>query len=183
MEVTAKLRFLKISPRKVRLVTSLVAGKTVERAVQQLSFLTKEAALPVLKLIKSAEANAENNFKLSKDNLFIKRIFVDQGPVIKRWRARAFGRAGMIMKRSSHITVILDEQAGAGKKAKSKKAAAAGKKGVAKKVEKKIVDFKDIKHEAKGKKGQEESSEEVKKPSGSSFQNIKDKFTRRLGER
>ena len=109
MEVKAKTRYLRISPRKVKLVIDLIRGLRVDQAQIQLHFLKKEAARPVLKLVNSAIANAENNFHLKKEFLYIKKITADQGPTLRRWFPRAFGRAGMIRKRSTHITVILDE--------------------------------------------------------------------------
>lgn len=112
MPITAKLRYLRISPRKVRLVTDLIKGLTAEKAERQLKFLTKKAARPILKLLNSAVANAQNDANLTKENLEIVKIIVDSGPVLKRWRARAMGRAAPIMKRTSHITLILDKKAG-----------------------------------------------------------------------
>jgi large subunit ribosomal protein L22 len=112
MEVQAKARFIRISPRKVRLVVDVVRGLPVAAALTQLRFLNKAAALPVRKMIESAIANAEHNFKLSKDNLYIKAIAADAGPTIHRFRPRAFGRAAPIRKRMTHISVILDELAG-----------------------------------------------------------------------
>lgn len=109
MEVTAKLRYLRTSPRKIRLLADLVRGLTVAKALKELDFSGKRASGPLAKLIKSAIANGTNNFKLEKDNLFIKAISVDEGPAQKRWRARAFGRAAMIKKRSSHINLVLAE--------------------------------------------------------------------------
>ncbi len=109
METRAKLRHLRMSPRKVRLVVDLVRGLSVEEALEQLKFCHKRAAQPVMKLINSAIANAEHNHQLKKDNLFIKEIRVDQGPALKRWRARAMGRAAIIKKLTSHITVVLAE--------------------------------------------------------------------------
>jgi large subunit ribosomal protein L22 len=110
MEVIAKARFVRMAPRKVRLVASLVRGLDLPRAEAQLRFVKKDAATPVLKLIRSAAANAEHNFKLEPANMYVKVITVDGGPVMDRWRARAFGRAAPIRKRTSHITVILDER-------------------------------------------------------------------------
>ncbi len=112
MEVIAKARFIRMSPRKVRLVADLVRGMDLAPAKAQLRFFRKAAALPVLKLIESAAANAEHNFKIAPEGLYIKKITVDGGPVLKRFRARAFGRAAGIKKRSSHITVWLDERTG-----------------------------------------------------------------------
>lgn len=99
-----------MSPKKVRLVTDLVKGMDIDKAEVQLRFVRKAAARPVLKLLRSAKANAEHNFKLEPSGLFIKSIIVDGGPVLHRWRPRAFGRATPIRKRSSHITLVLDER-------------------------------------------------------------------------
>lgn len=187
MDVVAKLRFLRMSPRKVRLVANLIKGKTAQGAEAQLSFLAKRASRPILKLLRSAMANAEHNFKLNKEALYIKKITVDQGPSLKRWRPRAFGRAAPILKRSSHITLILEAiKAHPTKGKKDKKAKVGlvrGKKELAKAAERPIVDFKDIKREAKGKKEASAIPEQQKKKSLFSFKNIKETFTRRLGER
>ncbi|HTK05236.1 MAG TPA: 50S ribosomal protein L22 [Candidatus Eisenbacteria bacterium] len=110
MEVIAHARHIRISPKKVRLVVDLVRGMDVDRASAQLRFYRKAAARPVSKLLDSAIANAEHNFKLNAGNLYIKKATVDGGPVLKRWRARAFGRAAGIKKRSSHITIVLAER-------------------------------------------------------------------------
>lgn len=96
-----------MSPRKVRLVVDAVRGLSVTAAVTRLEFMKKDAALPVLKLIKSAMANAEHNFHLQKDDLIVKTITADGGPTLKRSHARAFGRAAPIRKRTTHINVIL----------------------------------------------------------------------------
>ena len=132
METRAKLRYLRMSPRKVRLVVDLVRKLPVEEALEQLRFCNKRAARPVIKLINSAIANAEHNYQLKKDNLFIKEIKVDQGPALKRWRARAMGRAAIIKKLTSHVTVVLaeidptsDKSAAKDKKDKSAKKSAA----------------------------------------------------------
>ena len=109
MEVRAVTRYVRISPRKARLVTELIKGKPVEEALTILRFVPKKAARLVDKTLRSALANAEQNPNIDVDTLYIKRIFVDGGPTMKRWRARAMGRATKIIKRSSHITVILDE--------------------------------------------------------------------------
>ena len=116
-----------MSARKLRLVIDAVRGKRVEEAIQKLQFMNKAAALPVRKLVQSAVANAEHNFKLNKESLFIETIAADGGPIIHRWRARAMGRAAPIRKRTAHITVVLNEKAPvaakAVKKSSSKKAA------------------------------------------------------------
>ena len=109
MEVRAVTRYVRIAPRKARLVTELIKGKPVEEALTILRFVPKKAARLVDKTLRSALANAEQNPNIDVDTLYIKRIFVDGGPTMKRWRARAMGRATKIIKRTSHITVILDE--------------------------------------------------------------------------
>jgi large subunit ribosomal protein L22 len=114
MEVTAKARFIRMSPRKVRLIAGLVRGMDLGKAVNQLRFYRKAAARPVLKLIESAAANASHNHKIDVADLFIKKITVDGGPTLKRWRARAFGRAAGIKKRTCHIYVVLDERSALG---------------------------------------------------------------------
>ncbi len=108
MKVIAKLNHLRISPKKVRLVADLIRGVDVREAENQLKFLTKRAAEPILKLLNSAVANAQHNFGVEKDNLFISEIQVNEGPTTKRWRARAMGRAAPIMKRTSHINLVLE---------------------------------------------------------------------------
>lgn len=109
MEAKAILRNFRMSPQKVRLVIDLVRGKPVDHAIAILRNMPNKAALPVSKLISSAAANAENNFKMTREDLSIKTIFADQGPTMKRFSARARGRANTIRKRSTHITVILDD--------------------------------------------------------------------------
>lgn len=109
MEVKAVTRYVRIAPRKARLVTDLIKGKPVEEALTILRFVPKKAARLVDKTLRSAVANAEQNPNIDVDTLYIKRIFVDGGPTMKRWRPRAMGRATKIIKRTSHITVILDE--------------------------------------------------------------------------
>ena len=107
--MTAKLKYLRIAPRKVRLVADLIRGKRIEEARNILNFTIKKAAPPLLKLLRSATANAKNNFQLDESNLYIAKILVDEGPKYKRWRARARGRAEEIQKKTSHVTVVLDE--------------------------------------------------------------------------
>lgn len=96
-----------MSPRKVRLVAGLVRNMDALSALDQLRFTQKAACRPVEKTLRSALANAEHNFHLDKEDLKIKKIFVDKGPVLKRWRARAFGRAAPIKKHICHITIVL----------------------------------------------------------------------------
>lgn len=134
MEIIAKARNLRMSPRKVRLIADLVRGLDVQGARAQLRFFRKDAARPVLKLLESAIANAEHNFKLHGTGLYIKKITVDQAAKLKRWRPRAFGRAAPIKKHGSHITIILDERKTEGAPQKELKAAVVKK--VTKKTEK-----------------------------------------------
>jgi len=110
METRAIARFVRISPRKARLVVDLIRSLDVASARDQLAVLSKRSSAIVLKLLNSAVANAEHNNKLSAANLKITRAFVDEGPTLKRWRPRAFGRAAAIRKRTSHITIVLDEK-------------------------------------------------------------------------
>ncbi len=107
MNVRASLRFLRLSPRKVRLVADLIRGMPVAAAERQLQLNPQGASRPILKLLRSAIANATKNFSLERDGLTIWRITVDQGPTLKRYRPAAFGTAHPVRKRSSHITVIL----------------------------------------------------------------------------
>lgn len=106
----AKLKYLRIAPRKVRLVTDLIRGKTAKKAEKILAFTRKRAALPVLKLLNQAMANAKNNFQvIDENNLYISKILVDEGTKLKRQLPRARGRADIIQKKTSHITLVLDE--------------------------------------------------------------------------
>jgi large subunit ribosomal protein L22 len=105
-----------MSPRKVRLVVDAVRGLPVAAAETRLQFLPKLAAEPVLKLLRSAIANAEHNFHLNKEDLVIKTIVADQGPTIKRSRPRAFGRAAPIRKRTTHISLTLATKEGSDKR-------------------------------------------------------------------
>lgn len=121
-EVVAKARHQKISPRKVRLVIDFVRGMRAQEALEKLQFVNKKAAPLIIKLINSALANAENNFKLNKNDLYIKTFFANEGPSLHRWMPKAHGRANPILKRTSHITVIL------GLKEKESEAKGLGKK-------------------------------------------------------
>jgi len=109
------------SPRKVRLVTDLIKGKTVSRALTELDFLPKRAALPLKKLILSAVANAKQNYKVDSDKLIVKDLRVDKGIVLKRHMPRAMGRAYGIKKRTSHIEVVLGEVEAKKNESKTKK--------------------------------------------------------------
>ncbi len=103
----ASLKNYRQSPRKVRLVADLVRGKKISQALTELSFLPKRASEVMTKMIASAIANAENNFKVSQDDLVVKEISVDQGVTLKRYRPRARGVAKRINKRTSNINVVL----------------------------------------------------------------------------
>ena len=106
-QIKAHLNYLRISPRKVRLVSDLIKGKTTKDAESILRGTTKRTALPIRKLLNSAIANAKQNFHIEKDYLFVKNILVNKGPTLKRSLPRARGMATPINKRSSHITIIL----------------------------------------------------------------------------
>jgi len=110
MEVRARLRFVRVAPRKARLVADLIRGKGSEEALNILTFTKKAAARILVKLLKSAIANATQKKTVDIDRLYIKKIAVDQGPTMKRFQPRALGRATMIRKRTSHITIVLDEE-------------------------------------------------------------------------
>ncbi len=109
MEVSAKYRYARISPQKCRLVADVVRGKPVGNAISTLKFMPKKGAAIVLKALESAIANAENNNGADIDDLKVHRIFVDAAPVLKRFAARAKGRGAQIIKRNSHITVIVSD--------------------------------------------------------------------------
>lgn len=108
-EARAILKFVRVSPRKARLVVDLVRGKKVSDALSVLAFTRKKSSKMVYDLVKSAVANAESSKNMDPDNLYISKIFVDGGPTLKRFRPRAMGRATKILKRTSHITVVLKE--------------------------------------------------------------------------
>ncbi len=112
LEVRAIAKYVHMSPQKVKLVVDLVRGKRANEALNMLKFSTRAAALPVSKLIRSAVANAEENYGLSSHEMYIARIFADEGPTLKRGRFGARGRFKPILKRSSHITVVLESDEG-----------------------------------------------------------------------
>lgn len=108
MEVKARTRFTRISPSKLRLPVDQVKGKNAEQALTILKFMPLKGAEIIHKTLQSAVANAEHNNELDVDKLIVKNIIVDQGPSMKRFRARARGRAARILKRTSHLTVIVE---------------------------------------------------------------------------
>ena len=109
MKVKAELRYLRIAPRKARLVAELIRKKKVEQAQVILGFAIKKGVEPILKLLNSATASAKNNFQLDPANLYISKITVNEGPKYKRWMPRSRGMAYPIQKKTSHVTIILDE--------------------------------------------------------------------------
>ena len=109
MEVSAKLRFVRLSPQKARLVADQIRGLPVERAVEVLTFSDKKAAFHIRKTIKSAIANAENNASLSVDDLTVKEAVVNEGPRLRRYWARARGSASPIRRKMSHIRIVLTD--------------------------------------------------------------------------
>ena len=110
MEVQAKLRFVRVAPRKAQLVADLIRRKGSEEALNILTFTKKGSAKTIIKLLKSAIANATQKKNSDVDRLYVKKITVDQGPTMKRFQPRALGRATTIRKRTSHITIVLDER-------------------------------------------------------------------------
>jgi len=110
MEATAHLRNLRISPRKVQIVLDLIRNKPADLALAILANTPKAASEPVAKLLKSAMANAENNHNMDKNNLYVSECFVCPGPIMKRIRPRAQGRAYRVLKRTSHITMVVSEK-------------------------------------------------------------------------
>jgi large subunit ribosomal protein L22 len=109
MEAKAIARYIRLSPDKARKVVGLVRGKSVDEALSILRFTPQRAAGAVAKVIKSAAANAEHNNDMDPTRLFVARIYVDQGPSLRRFRPRAYGRANVIKHRTSHITVVVSD--------------------------------------------------------------------------
>lgn len=152
MQVSAKLNNYRKSPRKVRLVASLLRGLDAGKAENQLKFLVKGSAPDFEKLLKGAIANAENNFGLSKDNLFVKDIIVNEGTKLKIWLPRAYGKATLILKRTSNVELILAE-----------KVEGKGRKKIEKRKEIKDVKQEEVERKpsfAKAPEGEEEKKEE-----------------------
>ena len=110
MEVRASVQRVRVSPRKARLVVDLVRGKKVNEAIAIMKFLPNKAAVDVERLLKSVAANAENNYDLDPDDLWVKAIYADDAPQMRRFKPKARGRVGRIIRRSCHITVIAEER-------------------------------------------------------------------------
>ena len=166
MEVKAKAKHIKISPRKVRLVLDLIRGMEVNKALDQLKFINKRAAGVIVKLINSAVANAENNFDLDKDNLIIKAITGNEGPTLKRWKPRARGRATPIRKRTTHINLVLDEITPSGKSGPKKQKIEAPVKLGTKPKEAEGVKVKEDKSKSKSKTEKAEKGKQIHDPRG-----------------
>ncbi|MEE9249408.1 MAG: 50S ribosomal protein L22 [Dehalococcoidia bacterium] len=109
MEVLARVKAARVSPKNLRFVTRSVRGMRVDDAITALRFTSTPLAKIVMKAVQSAASNAENNFQMNRDGLRIVKIYADQGPTMKRFRAKPRGRVAPILKRSSHLTVIVDE--------------------------------------------------------------------------
>ena len=110
MEVFAHVKYVRMSPRKVKLVCDMIRGKDTKTAAALLSQTSKAACEPMAKLLKSAVANAENNHGMNTDKLYVKEVHVAPGPIMKRVMPRAQGRAFRILKRTSHVTLVLAEK-------------------------------------------------------------------------
>lgn len=113
MEARAVARYVRVSPRKARLVVDQIRGKAAGEALTILRFTPKGAAEDVSKVLASAVANAEHNLKIKPETLFVSEAYVNEGPTMKRIRPRAMGRAFQIRKRSSHITIVVKQREGA----------------------------------------------------------------------
>ena len=139
MQIKAKAKYIHMSPKKVRLVLGVIRGMDAGEAEDQLKFIPKRACKPILKLLNSAVANAKENYNLEKENLFIKEIRADEGPTLHRWMPKAHGKADPIRKRSSHISIILDQKPDSLKSTKLQKITKARKEeSKTKKIEKPI---------------------------------------------
>ena len=110
MEAKAIARYVRLTPRKARLVADLVRGKSALEALEILTFTNKKAAVVIKKTLDSAIKNASNNHEMDEEKLFVSKITVDEGPVLKRLKPRAMGRADIIRKKTSHVTVVVSEK-------------------------------------------------------------------------
>lgn len=118
-ETKAQARYVRMSPRKIRLLVDLIRGMQVGRALEQLQLTSKGASDVVVKLLRSAIANAIHNHQMAEASLIVKSVFVDGGPIQYRWMPRAHGRASPIRKRTSHLTIVLEGDVVEGKKKKT----------------------------------------------------------------
>lgn len=109
-EAKAIAKFIRLSSRKAREVVDLIRGKDLREALAILKYTPRKASAPVAKVVQSAAANAENNYEMNRDNLYVAECYVDQGPTMKRFKPRAMGRADLLRRRTSHITIVLKEK-------------------------------------------------------------------------
>lgn len=149
-EVTAKLKYLRISPKKVRPLARVIKGLRLREAEATLTHYHKQASRPILKLLRSAAANAQHNFRLPKSELYVENVMVDPGPSLKRVMPRAMGRATPIWKRTSHITLVLGSRSDKGK--------------VAIEEEPREEIFREVREERKLEEGRERKEKEYKRP-------------------
>lgn len=110
MEAKAIARYVRLTPRKARLVADLVRGKSALQALDILTFTNKKAAVVLKKTLASAIANATNNFNMNEENLYVAKVMVDEGPILKRVMPRAMGRADIIHKKTAHVTIVVAEK-------------------------------------------------------------------------
>ncbi len=129
MELRVTLNYLRISPKKVRLLTNLLRGLPVAQAESQLQVAEKASTAALRKLLKSALANAKHNHQLDEKDLFVKECLTNEGPKLKRYAPKAYGRAGLIRKRSSRVTLVLATRPGAAAKTSARPVAAPAKTG------------------------------------------------------
>jgi large subunit ribosomal protein L22 len=111
MQAKAVTKYVRIAPLKVRMIMDVIRGKKVDRALSELQYMPQKAAREVARTIQSAAANAENNFDMDRQALVVHTIYADEGPAVKRFMPRARGRADRIRKRTTHITVVVDDGA------------------------------------------------------------------------
>ncbi len=112
MEAKAVARYVRVTPTKVRLIADLIRDKNVDQALSILKFTPNKGARVLEKVLSSAIANAEHNYDMDVNVLYVAKTYIDEGPTLKRWRSKAMGRVGRIRKRTSHITVVLQEREG-----------------------------------------------------------------------
>ena len=121
-QAVAHAKYLRITPRKMRLVVDAIRGKNIKEAEDLLRFIPRGAAVPIAKVLKSAKANATNNYDMLEDQLFVASAYVNEGPTLKRILPRARGRGDTLMKRTSHLTIILEEKPAPRRRSVAKKA-------------------------------------------------------------
>lgn len=173
-EIKVAGRFVKVAPAKVRLVADRLRKKTIEQALDELQFMMKSSVSPLTKLLNSAIADAQHNFQYDKKDLFIKELTVNQGPTLKRFRPRAYGRSAMIRKRTSHIDLLIGIKEGAKQIVAKKKS----DKADAKLEEVKVLAPQDVKKQIEG-VGAADSGEQEKGQKKSGF--LKKVFSRKTG--